>query len=146
MSDSLNEIEFELSRHTSQVNAQQMISMMKDGLKMGLHALEFGNARCGPFLSLDGWASAATSDMSKYDQALMRLYKLYFRKTQMSPIMELGYAIVSSALAFHFKNKFFGGFAQQPTPPVTKPIPKQIPKATRPETRPVLNPPKNLFS
>ena len=113
MKDSLSEIEFELQKQNSNMMTENTVSFMRDTLRLLISGVEIGNDRMGPFLALDGWAESLTSDMKRYDHALERLYKRYWRKNQMSPVMELGWLILGSMVTFHFKNKFFG----LPSPP-----------------------------
>jgi hypothetical protein len=129
MHDTLAEMEFELNRHISNISTQNAVSFLRDSLRILISGLEIGNAKLGPFLSIDGWAESVTQDMHRYDHSLERIYKRYWRKQQMSPIMELGWLLVGSMLTWHFKAKFFGPPAPSrgpaPRPPASTPPPPQ---------------------
>lgn len=127
MADSVAEMEFELGRHNADATTQSMVAMMKRTLQYLIVGIELGNSRFGPFLSLDGWAESATADMSNYDHALERIYKRYWKKQQMSPVLELVWALGGSLIACHFKNKFsMGAPAGTGTPaPPPRPEPRQ---------------------
>lgn len=144
--DSIAELEFELKKQQNHATTRQHVTFMRDMLRIGINGLEIGNQRFGPFLSIDGWAESITGDMQKYDGALERLYKRYFRKSQMSPLMELGWLIIGSMMAWHFKSKFLGSPAPQrqqerEQPPARS---KQQPKASA-RARPTLRAPQSLF-
>ena len=143
MDDTLAELEFEIQKQNNNATTRQHVVFMRDVMKMGINGLEIANARFGPFLSIDGWAETVTADMTKYEPPLEKLYRRYFRSSQMSPIMELSWLLVGSMVAFHFKNKWFAGppASKQPPPPRAN-SPKA--RATR-STRPVLRPPAPLF-
>ena len=61
------------------------------------------NSKLGPFLELL-WAGKC-QEIHKYDNALGRLYKKYWRKSSMSPEMELACGILGSLGMHHFKKK-----------------------------------------
>ena len=108
MQDSLAELEFEVSKQNTGLSTQNTVAFMRDSMRMVISGIEIGNAKLGPFLSIDGWGNSLSSDMSRYDHSLERIYKRYFRKQQMSPILELGWLILGSMIMFHVKNKIFG--------------------------------------
>ena len=121
MKDTLTELEFEVQKQNSNLSAAGAVANMKDMMRIGFNGLEMANGRFGPFLCMDGWAQSLTSDMKRFDVALEKLYKRYWRKQSMSPIMELGMIILGSLAMHHFKTKLFG--------PV-RPLPKTAPAAT----------------
>ena len=114
MTDSVAEMEFELNRHLSAESTQNAVSFMRDTLRIAVTGLEAGNARFGPFLSIDGWADSITRDMKRYDHSLERIYKRYWRKQQMSPVMELAWLILGSMISWHFTSKVFGAARSPP--------------------------------
>jgi len=114
MADSLNELEFELQKQTSMQNTTSAVQNMKDVLRLGLNGVELANAKLGPFLCIEGWAESITGDMKRFDAPLEKLYKRYWRKASMSPIMELGMIILGSLAMHHFKTKMFGRIASPP--------------------------------
>ena len=147
MSDSLVDIQFEFDRQTSNLSTLNTVSFMRDSLKLAITGIELANNRLGPVLSIEGWANSVTEDMSRYDHCLERLYKRYWRKTTMSPIVELGFLILGSAMTYHFKMKFFGpqGVSRPEVQPRAAEPPKQRGAAVRPARpatrRPTLRPP-----
>jgi hypothetical protein len=108
MDDSLAELEFEVSRQNALLATASAVTFMRDSLRLGISGIEILNGRLGPFLKLDGWANSVCSDMHKYDRALERLAKQYFRKSTMSPIVELAMLLGGSLLMWHFKGALFG--------------------------------------
>ncbi len=157
MRDSLTELEFEVQKQNNNITTRNTVNFMRDTLRIVINGIEIGNNRFGPFLSIDGWAESVTQDMRKYEHALERIYKRYWRKTQMSPVMELGWLLIGSMVAWHFKSKFFGPPAgstrhQESAAPAqaarASPPPRAPGRAaagsTRP-ARPVLRPPSSLF-
>ena len=167
MRDSLEAIELELQKQQSNLSTANAVAFMRDALRMAFTGIEIANAKMGPILSIDGWAESLSSDMKRFDGALERLYRRYWRKTTMSPIMELAWIILGSLVTCHFKNKFFGGPAprQAPQPPPPEPPrPPQMPaRGARPHqprvgagtppvprstgnlARPTLRPPLSMF-
>jgi Family of unknown function (DUF5767) len=167
MKDTLTELEFEVQKQNSNLNAAAAVSNMKDMMRIGFNGLEMANARFGPFLCMDGWAESLTSDMKRFDNALEKLYKRYWRKQSMSPVMELGMIILGSLAMHHFKSKLFGpvrpppkaATAAAPQPESVSPppprlrrggTPAQTPVAnqrepSRPALRPTLKPPTAMF-
>ena len=119
MNDSIAELEFEIQKQQNNMTTRQHVTFMRDMLKIGINGLEIANTRFGPFLSIDGWAETVTQDMNKYEPPLEKLYRRYFRRSQMSPVMELAWLLVGSMSAFHFKNKFFA------PPQTTRSAPEQ---------------------
>ena len=111
MEDSLNELEFELQKQTSMLNTISAVQNMKDVLRLGLNGLELANSKLGPFICMEGWAESLTADMKRFDAPLEKLYKRYWRKASMSPLMELAMIILGSLAMHHFKTKIFGRVA-----------------------------------
>ena len=105
VNDRLDDMQFEVRRHLMHVDEQNNISMMRDGMKLACTALEMGSQRFN-ILELNGWSAEVCSDMKRYDHALGRLYRKYWKKGfSNSPEMELAFALVGSAGMFHFKKK-----------------------------------------
>lgn len=120
MNDNLSDMQFEIRRHLSNVDEANMVKFMSDGMKLMCTGVELANSRFGPFLELEGWASSVTSDMGRYDSALSKLYRKYWRRSTMSPEMELAFALISSVAMHHFQKKaqsvmFGGGQTSKPT-------------------------------
>ena len=108
MSDSIAELEFEVTKQNAGLSTVNTVAFMRDSLKLIISGVEVGNAKLGPFLSIDGWSASLCHDMARYDHALERVYKRYFRKQQMSPLLELAWLLLGSMVMFHVKNKIFG--------------------------------------
>ena len=142
MSDSIDDLEFELNKQNQCVSAKNAVDFMKDSLKMGCNLLEVGNSKFGPFLELSGWSSMVCQDMSRYENALEKIYKMYWRKSNMNPVMELGWLLVGSIFAFHFKNKFLG--VDTTSAPASMP-PARKHAASNERKRPTLKSPTTLF-
>ncbi len=146
MNDTLAELEFEIQKQNNNSTTRQHVVFMRDMMKIGINGLEIANARLGPFLSIDGWAESVTSDMTKYEAPLEKLYRRYFRSSQMSPIMELSWLLIGSMVAFHFRNKWFQPpNASRAGASKSEEAPREKPREKPRSTRPVLRPPASLF-
>ena len=117
INDTLEELEFEVSKQNNNINTRNSVAFMRDMLRIIINGLEISNNRFGPFLSINGWSESCTEDMQKYEHCLEKIYKLYFRRSQMSPVMELAWLIFGSMIAWHFKSKFFGPAVNQTVNP-----------------------------
>ena len=95
MGDSLADIQFEVKRIQVARDEAQMVSMMSDGLKLGMGAFEIGVTKLR-LASLTGWSEEAGNDMNQYKPALLKLYRKYWTKATVSPEAELAYALGSS--------------------------------------------------
>lgn len=118
LDDRLDDMQFEVRRHLLNIEEANTLNFMRDGMKLAFTGIELANSKLGPFLELDGWSSEMCQDIHKYDSALSRLHKKYWRRNSMSPEMELGMAILGSIGMHHFKKKFMPsvldpGFASQ---------------------------------
>ena len=57
-------------------------------------------------MNLNGWSDSITSDMTRYNAPLERIYRRVWRKGgSINPFLELGFLIVSSMVMWHFKSK-----------------------------------------
>ena len=83
-----------------------------------------------------------------------RALQVNWRKSQMSPVMELAWLLVGSMVAWHFKSKFFGPPAASVTPPAPQQAPPTEAQGARSRAssrsqarsaRPILRPPSALF-
>jgi hypothetical protein len=108
MSVPLMELKYEWSRREQFRQEQAQVDAMKAGLKMMLHAIEAINQKIKSPIHLKGWARSATHDMSQYERPLRGLYYMYLRKRQMSPIVELGWIIITSAVMWHLQSVMGG--------------------------------------
>jgi hypothetical protein len=101
--------------------------MAKSGIKFGIGGLEAVLKKTG-LTSVDGWYSESCKDMSKYNRPLLRIYKRYYRKTNMSPIMELGMLMFGSLAWIVFQNKMGLRKSAEPAPSVPANAPS-VPRA-----------------
>eukprot|EP00967_Tisochrysis_lutea_P015836 scaffold17839_cov13-Tisochrysis_lutea.AAC.1 len=63
------------------MDEQKSVQFMRDGMRLLFSGIEIVNAKAGPFLELDGWAAEVGADMSRYDPALTKLYRKYWRRS-----------------------------------------------------------------
>ena len=104
----LDELQFEYDRIQSELNANQMVEMAKSGIKFGVGGIEMFLKQSG-FNAVDGWYKSSCNDMNKYNRPLIKLYKRYWRKTSMSPIMELAFLMFGGLAWTVFENKILRG-------------------------------------
>jgi len=125
----LDELQFEYDRIQSELNANQMVDMAKSGIKFGVGGIEMFLKQAG-FNAVDGWYKNSCADMNKYNRPLIKLYKRYWRKTTMSPIMELGF-LLFGGLAWTVAQNKMGLGGPSTTPPPAPTVPSMpIPRAT----------------
>lgn len=110
----LFELKYELKRRQTYQTEKDQIHFMKQLLKMLLIGIEYGNKKLGPILELDGWSQSVTSDMSKFDRCMTALYRRYFKRKAMDPIVEFVWLLLGSMIMWHIQSKYLGG---NPTPP-----------------------------
>lgn len=121
--DDLSSIQLEFDRLSTFRDQVSYVNMMKEGLKLLLSGVEMVNKKGGPFLKLDGWSTSVTTDMSKYDVPLGKIYLRYFRRSSMHPVAEIAYMLGTSAVSHHFTNQLFGGpVSSTPNPMFTKTV------------------------
>ena len=82
MDDSLEDVQFEYHRQQLNLDTVNTVSFMRDAMRLGITSVELLNNRAGPFLDLDGWSQEVLRDPARYDHALERLYKKYWRRSQ----------------------------------------------------------------
>ena len=145
LSDSIGDLELELHTHVSNMNTKTTVGFMRDALKLIISGLEVGNARLGPFLDIQGWAANVTSDMSRYEPVLERIYKRYCRRQQMNPLVELGWLLIGSMLTWHFNNTLLAPLRPRPAPAAGSGSRPRA-AARQPMGRKILRPPSPLFS
>ena len=103
--DRLDDMMFEVKRHMIHLDELNNINMMRDGMRLLCSGFEMFNGKIG-ILELDGWSAEVCSDIHKYDTALGKIYRKYWRKTsQTSPEMEIIIGLIGSVGMFHFKRK-----------------------------------------
>jgi hypothetical protein len=124
--DPLEEIEFEYNKQKQNMDTVNAVAFMKDAMKLALTGIELANQKWGGgFLELEGWSSDVTADMGRYENCLSRLYKKYWRRGSVNPLVELGFLIIGSGMMHHFKAKFFGKPKHSNTP--AAPMPSSTP-------------------
>ena len=115
------------------------MNMMRDGMRMICTGIEMVNGRM-QLLELSGWASEVCADMSKYDPALSKLYRKYWRRSQSSsPEMEIAMGIITSMGMYHFKKKLSSRMFTPRTPNMPQPrarAPSPAPSDTDSEAMP----------
>ena len=104
--DRIEDMQFEVRRHLLNIEEQNTIQFMRDGMRLAFTGIEILNGKLGPFLELDGWASEISTDITKYDSALSRMYRKYWKRSAMSPEMEITVGVLGSMGMHHFKKKF----------------------------------------
>jgi len=159
MDASASDLLFELNRIRSNLDTASSVSMMTDGLQLGMKGVEIANSRWGPVLHLDGWSNVVDQDRERYTRVLTKLYKKHWRRgAMMSPEAELAMLLGGSAFLHHFQHKMganpadsggmFGGLgnimnmfsgkgggAPPPPPPPAEGLFTQRPTMRRPTPR-----------
>ena len=107
LSDSIDDIEFELKRHLAHIEEDNTVKMLRDFMRIGCTGVELANAKLG-LLELDGWSTEVCADIDRYDHAFASLYKKYWRRSQSSPEMQIVMGLTASVSLFHLKKKFLG--------------------------------------
>ena len=140
----LDELQFELDRINSEQSANGVIDMAKSGIKFGVSGLETFLKQQG-IDSVDGWYTNSCKDMSKFNRPLGRLYKKYWRNTQLSPMMEMAYLLGGSLAWTMAENKM--GFRKNASAPAAT-IPTEMPQAASFEAPSTMKmrPPSNSFT
>ena len=100
----LDELQYEVDRINSEMSANGIVDMAKSGIKFGVSGLEMFLKQQG-IDSVDGWYNNSCKDMSKFNRPLLRLYKKYWRNTNLSPMMELGYLLMGGLVWTIAENK-----------------------------------------
>lgn len=119
MDDRVEDMQFEVKRHLMHVEEMNTVTMMRDGMRMACTMVEMFNNRVG-VLDMRGWSAEICSDMQKYDSALSRLYKKYWRKTQSSsPEMEIIIGVIGSLGMYHFKQRWASAIVNDVSPVAT---------------------------
>lgn len=125
----LDELQFEYDRIQSELNANQMVDMAKSGIKFGVGGIEMFLKQAG-FNAVDGWYKNSCADMNKYNRPLIKLYKRYWRKTTMSPIMELAFLLFGGLAWTVAQNKMGLGGPSATAPSIPSVPSMPMPRAT----------------
>lgn len=105
MDHELEDMMLEARRLQANIDETQMVAMMREFLQMGFNGIEWAS-NFAPMIQLDGWATAMTEDMSRYDPALSKLYRRYWKRATSSPEAELAMTVLMSMVSHHFRAKF----------------------------------------
>lgn len=139
MSDTLEEIQFEVDRLQQAEQIKSTVEMMKTGLRMGSRGFEAINKKLFKIDVLNGWSNEVVKDVRerKYDGVFARIYKKHWRKGASSPEMELLFLIIGSLVA-HVAGRWIGGNINsaaktssndpEPEPSDTNSAPAETPK------------------
>jgi hypothetical protein len=101
MQDSLPSMQFELRRKLMEIQETRTVGMLRDGMTLMFSGIEVANSKWGPILDLQGWSAEISKDTARFEQPLTRMYRKYYRRSQMSAEAELLFAVVASAVMFH---------------------------------------------
>lgn len=106
LDDRLDDMRFEVRRHMLHVEETNSVTMMRDGMRLACTGIEMLSSKIG-LLDIDGWAAEVCGSIEKYDSALARIYRKYWRRnTSTSPEMEILLGVAGSIGMYHFKRKF----------------------------------------
>ena len=105
MDHELEDMILEARRLQANIDETQMVAMMREFLQMGFNGIEWASG-FAPMIQLDGWAASMTEDMSRYDPALSKLYRRYWKRATSSPEAELAMTVLMSMVSHHFRAKF----------------------------------------
>ena len=131
MQDSLADMQFEIKRHLIENEEETSVRFMKDSLKLACTGLEMLNNRAGPFLELNGWSQEVCNDMDKYNNAFGKLYRKYWRRSNMSPELEIAMGLAGSIGMYHFKAKFMTSVTATSPSPEARSRPQGNPPSTQ---------------
>lgn len=111
----LFELKYELKRREDHQIEQEQIVFIKDILKMVFVGMEYANKKFGPILEIDGWADFVTRDMKKFDRCIVALYRRYFKRSKMDPLLEFFWLLIGSMVMYHIQCKYLGGPPSTPS-------------------------------
>lgn len=108
MNSNLEMMKYEYELHSGIQSRKNGVSLMVDGLVLGINLLEYMNKEYNPFkLKLSGWAESINSDLTTYYSIFEELYDKYTKSGKgMAPEFKIIFALSGSALRFHFMNTF----------------------------------------
>ena len=108
LDDRLEDMRFEVRRHTMHQEEQNNVATMRDAMRMACTGIEMIATRTGA-LDLKGWSSIVCRDMSRYDAPMGKLYRKYWRRGNMSsPESEILLGIAGSLIMHHVQQKMNG--------------------------------------
>ena len=106
LNDDLGLIQWEIRKQLMLIDESNSVSFMKDAMRLGFSGIEALNGKV-KILELEGWAAQASTELSghKYDNALSKLYRKYWKRGSSSPEMEIAFGLLGSIGSYHFKKK-----------------------------------------
>lgn len=125
----LFELKYELKRRKTYETERDQIYFIKELLKMVIIGMEYGNKKLGNILELDGWAQSVTANMGQFDRCILALYRRYFKRKSMDPLVEFVWLLLGSMIMWHIQHKYLGAS-----------------KTTGPSTNANISPPPSQFS
>ena len=125
MSQELEDMRLEARRLQANIDETQMVAMMREFMVLGFNGIEYASSFVS-MVHLDGWASTMTSDMQRYDPALSKLYRRYWRRATATPEAELMMTIAMSMVSHHFRAKFAQKRAARPASAAPAPAPVDV--------------------
>lgn len=157
LDDSYETLQLGLFQARQSVEIATGVASMKDMLKVGCTAIEFGaNRYAKKWVDLNGWSAEIAKDLNAtdaYNAPLQQIYRKYWRGGgQMNPFLQLLLLILGSAAVFSVKKKMFGpSLTTTPSaPPMpnnsvpfenSNPTPLNRPKMKKPS---MMTPPPNV--
>ena len=109
MSDTLEELQFQVDRANSTYSTIQAVDLAKTGIRVGSTALEMLLKKLG-IVALDGFSNNLCKDMNKFSRPLTKMYRKYWRRGGItSPETELMMILFGSMAMTVVQNKNLGG-------------------------------------
>ena len=111
MSDTIEELQFQVDRANSNYGAQQAVDFAKTGIRVGSTLLEM-LFKWLNINALDNFSGNLCKDMNKFNRPLTRMYRKYWRRGGISsPETELLMIVLGSMAMTVVQNKNLGGIA-----------------------------------
>ena len=104
----LFELKYELKRRKTYETERDQIHFIKEILKLLIIGIEYGNKKLGSILELDGWANSVTSNIGQFDRCILALYRRYFKRRSMDPLVEFVWLLLGSMIMWHIQHKYLG--------------------------------------
>jgi hypothetical protein len=112
MDDSIEDFRYDVDYGHSYLGMNDTVAFVRNGIPLVLSMLEMANNKFGPFLAIQNWSTEIAqnirSEPQRWNNVLEQLYRRYWRKGSINPILQLGWMIFGSMLVYHFKQKFMG--------------------------------------
>lgn len=125
MEDSLEDIQDKVDQGHSTLEMRHTITFARENIPNVYGFLEMANNMWGPFLPIQGFTDQLEEKIrenpARYNYVLERMYRKYWRKGSMSPMMEFFMVFILPFFMYAGKQKFFGGASSAGS----KPPPKQ---------------------